>query len=202
MKDCKIKEPKQARSIEKKNRIIETGFRLFCEKGFYHTNTAEIAEAAGMSTGILYRYFPNKKAILTEAVQRCSQTILDNTLKELTAISSLSDLDHYLDPLIDSFVDMHIRFARAHQEMEAMSGADPDIAMILIRFEADLTDHFSDAFQAMDNGIAYPREKIHLIFHMIEDYCHEVAFHHHEHLDYTVMKRLLLESIRSLIRLS
>ena len=55
--------PQQPRSIEKRNKIIEAGFRLFSEKGYYNTNTAEIANQSGVSTGILYRYFTDKKAI-------------------------------------------------------------------------------------------------------------------------------------------
>lgn len=35
--------PMQKRSVEKRNRIIEKGFELMCEKGFYNTNTVEIA---------------------------------------------------------------------------------------------------------------------------------------------------------------
>ncbi len=68
MSKNQISEPKQQRSIEKKRRIIEAGFKLFCEKGFYKTNTAEIAKEAGVSTGIVYRYFPDKKAIFLECL--------------------------------------------------------------------------------------------------------------------------------------
>ncbi len=36
MSDTRI--PTQKRSIEKKHRIVEKGFELICEKGFYNTN--------------------------------------------------------------------------------------------------------------------------------------------------------------------
>ena len=39
-----IRIPTQKRSIEKRNKIIEKGFELICEKGYYNTNTAEIAK--------------------------------------------------------------------------------------------------------------------------------------------------------------
>lgn len=200
-KEDKIKEPKQARSIEKKNRIIETGFRLFCEKGYYHTNTAEIARAAGVSTGIVYRYFPDKHAIFVDAIQLYSEKIQSGILTRLNTFSSLSDLDSFLPELIDSLVDMHVHFAGAHRELEVMANSDPDISNIIVEFERSLTDRFADSFAAMDNGVSHVREKIHLVFHMIEDYCHEVVFHHHEHMDYTVMKELLLSTLHCLIRL-
>ena len=46
MNDTRI--PVQKRSIEKRKRILEAGFQLFCEKGYYKTNTAEIAKYAGV----------------------------------------------------------------------------------------------------------------------------------------------------------
>ena len=52
-----IREPRQKRAIEKKNKIIEAGFQLICQNGYYNTNTKEIALEAGVSTGIVYQYF-------------------------------------------------------------------------------------------------------------------------------------------------
>lgn len=39
-----IREPMQKRSIEKKEKIIKEGFDLICKKGYYNTNTAQIAK--------------------------------------------------------------------------------------------------------------------------------------------------------------
>ena len=55
MNDTRI--PVQKRSIEKRKRILEAGFQLFCEKGYYKTNTIEIARHAKVSTGTVYSYF-------------------------------------------------------------------------------------------------------------------------------------------------
>lgn len=44
MGNSEIREPIQKRSIEKKEKIIQAGFELICEKGYYNTNTAEIAK--------------------------------------------------------------------------------------------------------------------------------------------------------------
>ena len=52
MKINEIREPIQKRSIEKKEKIIKAGFELICEKGYYNTNTAEIAKAAGIELGV------------------------------------------------------------------------------------------------------------------------------------------------------
>ena len=56
--------PVQRRSIERKQKILSSGFKLFCEHGYYKTNTIEIAKHAGVSTGAVYSYFKDKREIL------------------------------------------------------------------------------------------------------------------------------------------
>ena len=68
--------PTQKRSIEKRNRIIEKGFELMCEKGYYNVSTPDIAEAAEVSTGIIYQYFNDKKDIFIEGVKNYANTIM------------------------------------------------------------------------------------------------------------------------------
>ncbi|MBF2595554.1 TetR/AcrR family transcriptional regulator, partial [Listeria welshimeri] len=58
-----VRTPIQKRSLEKKQKIINAGFELFCEKGYYQTSTNEICKRAGVSTGALYSYFTDKKDI-------------------------------------------------------------------------------------------------------------------------------------------
>ena len=52
-----IRIPTQKRSIEKKDKIVEKGFELMCENGYFNTSTNDIAKYAGVSTGIIYQYF-------------------------------------------------------------------------------------------------------------------------------------------------
>ena len=87
MSENEVRNPVQKRSIEKKNKIIEAGFNLICEKGYYNTNTAEIAKAAGVSTGIVYNYFNDKHDILIEGIKQLGASIfypmLNMSQKEL-----------------------------------------------------------------------------------------------------------------------
>ena len=50
MAENEIREPIQKRSIETKDKIIEAGFELICNDGFYNTNTSKIAKKAGEET--------------------------------------------------------------------------------------------------------------------------------------------------------
>ena len=68
MSSDSVRIPQQKRSAQKKQAIIQAGYTLFCQQGYYQTNTAQIARAAGVSVGIVYSYFHDKKDILWEAV--------------------------------------------------------------------------------------------------------------------------------------
>jgi AcrR family transcriptional regulator len=56
--------PKQVRSHAIVQAIVEAGRRLLAEEGAGSLTTNHIAERAGVSIGSLYRYFPNREAIL------------------------------------------------------------------------------------------------------------------------------------------
>ena len=48
-----VRVPKQKRSILKYDAIVRAGYDLFCQQGYYKTNTAEIAKRAGVSVGVV-----------------------------------------------------------------------------------------------------------------------------------------------------
>ena len=58
------KAPRQSRSAQLVAAILQAATRVLVRDGAYHFTTARVAEAAGVSVGSLYQYFPNKEAIL------------------------------------------------------------------------------------------------------------------------------------------
>jgi AcrR family transcriptional regulator len=56
--------PRQQRSRAIVDSILEAGRRLLAESGESALTTNRIAERAGVSVGSLYRYFPNKEAVV------------------------------------------------------------------------------------------------------------------------------------------
>lgn len=50
----------QQRAIESRERIDAAALALFCEKGYFNTNTKEIARRAGISVGNFYNYYKDK----------------------------------------------------------------------------------------------------------------------------------------------
>jgi AcrR family transcriptional regulator len=49
---------------DKKTAIMETALKLFTERGFHGTSTAQISKDAGVATGTLFNYFPTKEDLI------------------------------------------------------------------------------------------------------------------------------------------
>ncbi|MBO6243204.1 MAG: TetR/AcrR family transcriptional regulator, partial [Clostridia bacterium] len=116
MKETEIREPVQKRSIEKKEKIIKYGFDLICEKGYYNTNTAEIAKAAGVSTGIVYSYFNDKHDILLEGLKRYSNNVFYPMI-DFTNDIEINDknLRNLIEIIILQFIDNHKLSQTTHE---------------------------------------------------------------------------------------
>ncbi|MFA7553907.1 MAG: TetR/AcrR family transcriptional regulator [Spongiibacteraceae bacterium] len=59
-----------ASDLSPRERIINTARRLFGEKGFHTTTTAELATEASVSTGQIYRHFDAKSDIVLAIVEQ------------------------------------------------------------------------------------------------------------------------------------
>ena len=73
--------PQQARSVEKRRKLMESARVLFGDKGFEATSIGEIASGAGTATGAFYIYFRSKRqllvALMNELLQRLNQVNLN-----------------------------------------------------------------------------------------------------------------------------
>ena len=56
-----------------RRRILDGALRVFAGKGC-HATMADLAQEAGVSEGLAYRYFPSKEAILSELVHKITGT--------------------------------------------------------------------------------------------------------------------------------
>lgn len=57
-------------SDERRKAIVRAAVPLFARKGFAGTTTRELAEAAGISEGLLFKHFPSKQSLYREIRQR------------------------------------------------------------------------------------------------------------------------------------
>ena len=193
--------PTQKRSIEKRYKIIEKGFELMCEKGFYNVSTPDIAEAAGVSTGIIYQYFNDKKDIFIEGVKNYSNTIMFPTLTILkTDKIKIDNIEELLKSMIDSFIKKHTISKRAHEELMAMSHLDDDIAKIFKESEFELTNKLLEILEYNNIKIENSIERIHIIIGIVENFCHEIVYHKHDKINYEIMENEIINLIMKLLK--
>lgn len=74
--------------VETRSRILQAAQRLFARRGFDGTTTRDLAQAAGVAEGTLFRHFENKKAILIEVATQGWIEILTDLLTELSEMGS------------------------------------------------------------------------------------------------------------------
>ena len=194
-----IREPIKQTSIEKKQKIIDAGLKLFSEKGYYKTNTAQIAKAAGVSTGIVYQYFNDKKDILIYAVKIYFKNIFEPVEEVFKNIEKPLDLDDFLLKLIHTLIKSHEEHSLAHEEMIAMSHLDEDIHDIFMECEHNVVDRIMKFL--VDNGYEIPHmhDKVHMAYSMLENLCHEYVYHNHSFVDYEYTINVTKEIIKMLL---
>lgn len=200
MGNQQIRMPQQQRSIEKRNKIIDAGYQLFCEKGYHNTNTAEIAKLAGVSTGIVYNYFKDKKDIFMYVIEAYENSITEPLYELLRKMEKPIDLDKAVKICITNLTQSHTMNKSVHEEMQALSHTDKEIGELFCNYQSNIASYMVKLFK--ENGLqptnAY--EKAHLIVDIIENLIHEIVYHQHEYLNYEIMTDVAVNAIVDMLR--
>lgn len=78
------------KSTRTREHLFQTALSLFLQQGYDNTSLKDIAEAADVSTGTLYRYFPSKSDFLFQ-IRASSQEHLREIAETLPAEMPLAD---------------------------------------------------------------------------------------------------------------
>lgn len=109
-----INEEKGERADAAANRvlILETAERLFAQRGVAAVNMADIAQAAGVGKGTLYRRFANKAELCLALLDTQMRSFQDEIMARLRQMSLqnvpyLEQLGHFLEAFV-LFADTHL----------------------------------------------------------------------------------------------
>lgn len=200
MGNQEIREPIQKRSIEKKQKIIKYGFDLICEKGYHNTNTAEIAKAAGVSTGIIYQYFNDKRDIFLQGIEQYAKSLLFPINEFSTRKIEQNNFKNELKNIINKSLKNHKISESAHEEIYALQHSDPEVAEIFLKQEIEATNKLVSILEKNNISTNNLKEKSHLIISLLDNLCHEVVYHKHEDMDYDAMINIVIETIINLLK--
>ncbi|MGB3765150.1 MAG: TetR/AcrR family transcriptional regulator [Phormidesmis sp.] len=84
----RIVSPEISKEQETQAKVLKAAQKLFARQGYGATTTKELAKAAGVAEGTLFRHFKNKKAILIEVATQGWTEILTDLLTELSEMAS------------------------------------------------------------------------------------------------------------------
>ncbi len=99
--------PRQERSRQRVDLILDTAATLFVEIGYEPTTTNAIAERAGISIGSLYRYFPDKDTVLRALIARYSREMQELYERIFTADAVYLPLPVFIDRILDQYMSFY-----------------------------------------------------------------------------------------------
>lgn len=98
------KEPRQARSRATVEAVVEAGARILSKQGWSGFTTNKVAEAAGVSIGSLYQYFPDKLS-LVDAIRRRH---IDDSLDAVrNALAETESRVEFAEALVANLIEAH-----------------------------------------------------------------------------------------------
>jgi TetR/AcrR family transcriptional repressor of uid operon len=80
-------------SLDRPTQILDAAMVCFAKRGFHETSMHDISAEAGISVGLIYRYFANKEAVISAMAERHKKEIHDMLERARQAPSLLESLE-------------------------------------------------------------------------------------------------------------
>lgn len=112
---------------ERRMQLVRLGLEHFGERAYDDVSIDAIADAAGISKGLLYHYFPTKRAFYAATVREAAARLIEGC-----------ETDDAAPPLerLEAGLDAYLGYVRVHAKayatlMRSGVGVDPEIARIV-----------------------------------------------------------------------
>ena len=198
MTKTKVRTPKQERSIETKNKIIAAGYKVFSTVGYYGTNTAEIAKVAGVSTGIVYGYFEDKRDILMCVLEIYLKDVTDPIFNIMSRAEAPIDYRLLVKNVTDEVIKIHKDNDRLHNTLHSLAATDEGVNARFIEIEKTLTENISKTLVALGAKAEFLPEKVHTAMNIIQSFAHEYVFDNHNYINYSEMYNIIITTLANI----
>ena len=132
----------EARRRSQRKRILCAAEACFVESGFHAASMAAIADTAGMSPGLIYRYFENKNAIILAIIEQ-QLMIARKHIRELRSAGNLADrIMRYFESVEPE--DDDSMSTPLYLEISAEATRDPQIAEALQHFDRTVRSELTE----------------------------------------------------------
>ncbi|MCR5389438.1 MAG: TetR/AcrR family transcriptional regulator [Lachnospiraceae bacterium] len=157
----------QERAIKTREKILTAALEMYTEKGYHSTTVDEIAKRAGLSTGIAYRYFKNKKELLLTALNYAFENI-----QEIAGVSEEDLFDDNISGILKAFERIHAQYWDFHEELEGLRHSDRDVKELYDGFKQMALRSIYENLPAKKKEKPHSWEKLNLSIGLMENYCH------------------------------
>jgi len=99
-------EPVQARSSARLTGLLDAAAAIIDEIGYERLTTAMVAERAGASIGTVYRYFPDRIAVVDALALRCVQRLTGRVV-EAVSDDAVTDWRRAVELFVDAKAQMY-----------------------------------------------------------------------------------------------
>lgn len=127
----------EAHSEAQRERILSAARQCFVESGFHAASMANIAETAGVSAGLIYRYFESKNAIILAIIDQQLGEVQADIRQVQSAVNAIEERvltrfdcwQHPKDTTFDPglFLEIIALASRDSQVADALRAADQHI---------------------------------------------------------------------------
>ena len=115
------RETPEIHAAQMRRRILEGAERAFAASGFRGTSVPQIAAEAGVSVGLIYRYFPSKDELFLAVCQATTETELNQLAG---AVGQIADPEERIQTVIGVFVQSLVEKEWGSIVISALGEAD------------------------------------------------------------------------------
>ena len=109
--------PRQARAQATVDAILDATAHILVRGGVAAVNTNRVADAAGVSIGSLYQYFPGKDALLTALRRRHCEEMRSLLLEHAGSVVKLP-VEQAVRQMVHAIMQVHLIDPRLHRALE------------------------------------------------------------------------------------
>ncbi|MGN1098766.1 MAG: TetR/AcrR family transcriptional regulator, partial [Christensenellales bacterium] len=161
-------------------------------------NTVDIAKYAGVSTGIVYGYFRDKRDILLEVLQIYIDNVFSPFLDMFDKMQKPLDFRFLISHAVEETVNTHRQNAAIHQALHALTSTDATVNERFLTLEGEMTHKIAVKLIALGYDREDLTERIHLALETIQSYAHECIYDKHSYINYGRMNEIVTDMLITL----
>ena len=188
------KEIVQKRAFETREKLLKSALKLYTEKGYHSTTVDEIAKNAGMSTGVAYRYFKNKKDMLLAAI-----TYGFSVIKELAGIEEADFFKTDLENTLAAFERIHTEYYEFHEELEGLRHSDSDVGKLYDEFTKTAIQNVYENLPEEIRKKPDSLENLYIAIGIMENYCHTYMHNRLSKSRLKVMRKNVIRTVEEVL---